>query len=107
MEKQTAEARPKKVAKTPEDRENQLILLATDLAEKQLANGTASAAVITHFLKLATEKEKLEREGLRTENKLKSARTDAIESAARVEDLYAAAMEAIKSYRGGSDYGKD
>ena len=107
MDKSTAKTRATKVAKTPEDRENQLILLATDLAEKQLANGTASAAVITHFLKLATEKEKLEREGLRTENKLKVARTDAIESAARVEDLYASAMEAIKSYRGGSDAGND
>ena len=42
-------------AKTPKGRENQLISLAVDLAEKQLQEGTASSQVITHFLKLGTE----------------------------------------------------
>ena len=46
-------------AKTPEARENQLVSLAVDLAERQLLDGTASAQVITHYLKLATEREKL------------------------------------------------
>ena len=51
-------------ATTPQGREDQLISLAIDLAEKQLREGTASAQVTTHFLKLASSKEKLEREKL-------------------------------------------
>ena len=51
-------------ATTPEARENQMINLAIDLAEKQLMEGTASSQVMTHFLKLATTKEKLEKEKL-------------------------------------------
>ena len=43
-------------ALTPESRENQMIALAIDLAEKQLQEGTASSQVITHFLKLGTTK---------------------------------------------------
>ena len=36
-------------ALTPEARENQMIFLATELAEQQLRDGTASSQVITHF----------------------------------------------------------
>ena len=43
---------------TPEARENQLIALAVDRAEKQLRDGTASSQVITHYLKLGASKEK-------------------------------------------------
>ena len=41
-------------ARTPEQRENEMIALATDLAERQLSQGTASAQVITDYLRLAT-----------------------------------------------------
>ena len=51
-------------ATTPEARENQMVSLAIDLAEKQLAEGTASSQVITHYLKLATSREQLEKEKL-------------------------------------------
>jgi hypothetical protein len=85
------------VATTPEARENQLIALAVDLAEDQLRNKTASAQVITHFLKLATEKERLERERLENENKLLIARTKSIEAADRMEALYAEALSAFTS----------
>ena len=54
-------------ALTPEARENQLISLAIDLAEQQLRDGTASSQVITHYLKLGSTKEKLEREKLKNE----------------------------------------
>ena len=46
-------------ALTPEARENQLIYLATNLAEQQLRDGTASSQVITHYLKLGSTKEKI------------------------------------------------
>ena len=45
-------------ALTPEARENQLISLAVDLAERQLLEGTASSQVITHYLKLGSTKER-------------------------------------------------
>lgn len=94
-------------ATTPEGRENQLISRAVDLAEKQLIEGTASSQVITHFLKLASTREKLEQERLQRENLLLSAKVDQIASAKRVEELYETALKAMKTYAGqemDSDY---
>ena len=93
-------------ARTKEARENQLISLAVDLAEKQLKAGTASAQVITHYLKLDIAKETLEREKLKQENILLAARTDAIKSAAKVEELYTEAIRAMRKY-GGEDENYD
>lgn len=87
-------------ALTPEARENQMISLAVDLAEKQLMEGTASSQVITHYLKLGSTKERLEKEKLEEENKLLKARTEALQSAKRVEELYADAISAMKKYSG-------
>lgn len=87
-------------ALTPEVRENQMISLAVDLAEKQLIEGTASSQVITHYLKLGSTKERLEKEKLEEENKLLKARTEALQSAKRVEELYADAISAMKKYSG-------
>lgn len=92
-----------KPALTPEARENQMIALAVDLAEKQLIEGTASSQVITHFLKLASTRERLEKEKLEKENELLRAKTEAIESAKRVEELYSDALRAMRSYRGETD----
>lgn len=80
-----------------------MISLAVDLAERQLREGTASAQVITHFLKLATTREQLEKEKLARENELLRAKTEALESAKRVEELYANALSAMKTYSGQSD----
>ena len=90
-------------ALSPEARENQMISLAVDLAEKQLMEGTASSQVITHFLKLGTTKAELEREKLARENELLRARTESIQSAQRVEELYTNALNAMKSYSGQGD----
>ncbi len=87
-------------ALTPEARENEMITYAIDLAEKQLREGTASSAVITHYLKLGSMKEKLEREKLQKENELLRAKTEALQSAKRVEELYADALRAMKLYSG-------
>lgn len=92
--------RPRKMATTPEGREGQLISLASDLAERQLTEGSASAQVITHFLKLATTRERLEQERIQNENLLLSAKVDAIQSAKRVEELYAEALTAMRAYSG-------
>lgn len=92
-------------ALTPEARENQLIALAIDRAEQQLLDGTASSQVITHFLKLGSTKERLEKEKLEQENSLLKAKTEAMQSAKRVEELYADALNAMRDYsgNGGSD----
>lgn len=87
-------------ALTPEARENQMISLAVDLAERQLMEGTASSQVITHYLKLGSTKERLEKEKLEEENKLLRARTESLQSAKRVEELYADAIAAMKRYSG-------
>lgn len=89
-------------ALTPEGRENQMISLAVDLAEKQLIEGTASSQVITHYLKLGSTKERLEKEKLEEENKLLKARTKALQSSDRVEELYKNAIAAMKRYSGNS-----
>lgn len=90
-------------ALTPEARENQLISAAVNLAEKQLLEGTASSQVITHYLKLGSSKERLEKEKLERENELLRAKTEALQSAQRVEELYANALDAMRRYNGDSD----
>lgn len=90
-------------ALTPEARENQLIFLATELAEQQLRDGTASSQVITHYLKLGSSKEKIEKEILERQKDLITAKTEALQSAKHVEELYANAIEAMKSYSGHGD----
>lgn len=87
-------------ARTPEERENRMISLATDLAERQLEEGTATAQVITHFLKLGSTREQLEQEKLRRENELLETKAEVMASAKRVEELYATALDAMRSYAG-------
>lgn len=90
-------------ALTPESRENQLISLATDLAEKQLLEGTASSQVISHFLKLGSTMQRLEKEKLEKENELLRAKTEALQSQKRSEELFAEAIKAFKNYSGQDD----
>jgi hypothetical protein len=89
-------------ATTSEDRENQIAADAYDLAEKQIRNGTASSQVITHFLKLGSTREELEKERLRYENDLTLAKIKAMESAERMEELYQEAIQAMRTYSPGS-----
>lgn len=97
--------KPRRPALSPEARENQIISDAMDLAERQIRSGEASSQVITHFLKLGAEKEKnrLELEKLREENKLLMAKTEQIQSQKKIEELYAEAITAMKSYAGHGD----
>ena len=87
-------------ATTPEGRENQMIASAVDLAEKQLAEGTASSQIITHFLKLGSTREQLEQERISHENHLLEAKIEAMASAKRIEELYETALNAMRSYAG-------
>lgn len=91
---------PIRRATDPAARESQLISMATNLAEQQLRDGTASSQVICHYLKLGTMEKRLEMEKLRNENKLLEAKTSALESMKNTEALYAEAIAAMKSYSG-------
>lgn len=103
--KPTRKIRP---ALTPETRENQLISLAVDLAEKQLIEGTASSQVIAHYLKLGSSKERLEKEILEKKKELIDAKTEALQSAKRIEELYTNALDAMRNYSGnGNDDDED
>lgn len=81
-----------------------MISLAVDLAEKQLIEGTATSQVITHYLKLGSTKERLEKDILKQQKSLLEAKTEALKSAKRVEELYADALEAMRHYSG--NYGE-
>ena len=87
-------------ALSPEARENQLVSLAVDLAEKQLREGTASSQVITHYLKLGSTKEKLEKDILAKQKELIEAKTQNLQSAQRIEELYKEALSAMQRYSG-------
>ena len=90
-------------ALTPEARENQMISLAIDLVEKRLMDGSASSQETTHFLKLATTKARLEKEILEKQKELMVAKTEALKSQKRSEELFADAIKAFRNYAGQSD----
>lgn len=103
----TSEEQPKKrrrpPATTPEAREQQLIGMAFDYAEEQFRQGQASSQVTVHFLKLGSERERMERIKLENENILLEARTKQIESQSMNEELVERALDAMRTYQGVHD----
>lgn len=97
--------RSRRPALSPEARENQMIALAIDLVEQRLLDGTASSQETTHFLKLASSKARLEKDILEKQKQLIEAKTESLQSAKKIEELYENAMEAMRKYSGsgGSD----
>lgn len=91
---------PRAPATTPAERENQLISLAVDLTERQLLDGTASAQVITHYLKLGSSREKLEQLRLQGEVSLLDIKRETMQSQQRIESLYEDAISAMRQYGG-------
>lgn len=96
----TAKVSASPPARTPEARENQLISLAYDLAESRLREGTATSAEVVHFLKLGSLKERQELELTKKKMELMQAKTEALQSAKRIEELYGAAIDAMRRYSG-------
>lgn len=87
-------------ARTPEQRENQLISLAVDEAEKRLRKGTASSQLICLLLNLATTKAKLELEKMRSDLRVSEAKIRQIDAQENNGDLYAEAIRVFKEYSG-------
>ena len=96
-EKPQRRSRP---ALDPDARENQLISLAVEVAEEQLQNRTASSQVITHYLRMGSKKERLEREKLERENELLVAKIEAMQSMQNMEEAYTKAIDAMRLYSG-------
>ena len=61
---------------------------------------------ILHFLKLGSTKERLEKEILEKQKDLIAAKTEALQSAKRIEELYADALRVMGEYRG-NNYAED
>lgn len=87
-------------ALTPEDREDQLISLAVDLAEQRLRDGTASNQLIAEIMKLGTTKERLQKEKLQRENEMLRAKTKVLQAQEQSNQMYAQVLDAIRSYGG-------
>jgi hypothetical protein len=96
-------ARKRPPATTPVARENQLIGLAYDLAEKQLREGTASSQVMTQFLKMGTERERKEQAKIEADIKLAEGKLEQMAQGDRIEELYASAIQAMAVYNGRDD----
>lgn len=106
----SARKQPPRRARTPEGREDQLISLAQDLAERQLIDGTASAQVINTLLRSGQRRERLEQEKLMRENLLLAAKTDDIAARQDLKALFEDAIGVMRTYSGqGSpeDYERD
>ena len=87
-------------ASTPEGRENEMIMLAYQEVERRIREHTATSQELCHFLKMGSEKERLEREKLEVEMELQRVRADSIESGKHMEELYNNAIAAMKLYSG-------
>ena len=90
-------------ALTPEAREQQLIQLAMNLAEKKIRDGTAPASLIIQVMRFGTESERLKQENLRVQNELNEAKRVAIQSEQRLEELTQNAIKAFSIYSGEAD----
>lgn len=87
-------------ALTPEGREQQMIALAINAAEKQLLEGTASSQVITHYLKLGTERERLERIKIEHDIRLSDAKAESLKTQQRLDEMFADFMQSFRDYSG-------
>lgn len=90
---------------TPEARENQLISLAYNEVERRIRDGSATSQELTVFLKAGSQRNRIEIEKLKHENEMLRAKTEAIESAKKEEELYAEVIDALRKYSGDEDDG--
>ena len=100
--KTTGKRREISPAKTPEDQEQLMINLTMKQTEQMLKEGRAPAPVLVHFLRLATEKTKLENKRLESDVRLADAKIKVMESQRHSDELYEKALAAFKSYGGGT-----
>ena len=90
-------------ATSQEERERQLIAMAYDLAEIRMREGTASSQEVVHFLRMGSQRDRLEKEIMGEQKKLVTAKAGAYESSKNVETMIQEAMEMFKVYSGGKE----
>lgn len=93
--------------RTIEQRENQLVSLAYDLLEKRLLRGTATSQEVTTLIKMGSSSGQLEKSKLSNEVKHLEAKTNALESQKKIEELYGNALKAMRTYSGQEDTSDD
>lgn len=104
MADKSGSGRPRRPpARTPQAREDQLVALAYDESERLIRSGNATSQLLTHFLKLGTEREKLERERLSGEVEFLKAKRDNLNKQGAMEGLMQAALTAMRTYTGRGD----
>lgn len=88
------------IARSPEERQNQLISKAYDLVEKRIDDETATSQETTFFLKMGSSREKVEQMRLQEEVKLLKAKTEALAAVGEIKTLIHDAMAAMSEYQG-------
>lgn len=90
----------KRKARTPEAREQQLINLSMDAAERLLAQEHPPAQLVIHYAKLASSLANLEMKKIEHEVELLKAKRLAIESGQSNNSLYEEVLQAMHLYKG-------
>ena len=103
----TAKKSGRAPAMSVEAHQNQMISLANKCAEEQLRKGTASSQIICHYLKMGSERERLAVEQAKADLELTKAKTKAIESSERMDEMFTKALKVFSSYRGETDGEED
>ena len=83
---------------TLKGKEQELISLAMDQAERQLREGTAPASTVNYFLKLASDENRIRNEMIREQTALLQAKVENIKSSQDEVRIYQEAIDAIKNY---------
>jgi DNA polymerase III delta prime subunit len=81
-----------------ETQENKLVALAFKQAQSQLEEQTASSQMVTHFLRLGSQKAKIELKKLELENKLLEEKILAERSGMELNNMLGEVLAALKSY---------
>lgn len=100
---ETTQEVEKRHAYTATSRENELISMAYDRVEQRIREDRATGPELVHFLKMGSEKARLEKEILEKERELITAKTEALQTQRHMEELYAKAIDALQSYKSGDD----
>ena len=87
-------------ATTPEGREHQLVALTYDLVEERIRNGTATSQETSHFLKMGSIREQIERERIQGEVLLNKAKIESMAEASQMKELMEDALNAMRRYKG-------
>lgn len=95
-------------AKTPEEREGVLIAKSLNLIEKQIDDGSASSQILSIYARYGSERERLERQRLSTENEVLRKKVESMEAAMDLKVLMEDALDAFKGYSGkAGDYDEE